>query len=1129
MKLTVFLFLVSIFSINANTYSQNTKITCNLENVKITRVFEIIEKDTKFKFLYNHDEIDVNRVVSVKAEKIALKDVLNNLFANTNISFKVRKKQIILKKSEAKPLNILDKALNIQDEIEKIQNIKITGVVTGDDGLPLIGANVIVKGTSIGAVTDFDGNYQLNDVPPTAETLVFSYLGFKTKEVAINGQTVINTILESDASALDEVVVIGYGTTTKRKMVGAISSLDTEALEETPFANVSQALQGQVSGLMVQNSGGGLDKAPNISIRGAGKPLFIIDGVIIDPEDDFSFTSLNADDIESMSFLKDASATAVYGSRAGNGIVLVKTKRGKEGKLKVNYSYNYQLSQPTVLPERNSTYEYALIQNAAAAMDGIAPFFTDSEIEGMRLGTNRDLFPDSDWVALSLKDFASESRHNISASGGSKSTNYFVSMGYFDQGGILKSDAIGLDRLNIRSNLTTRFDEIGLEIGFNVNSSLQNYRAPALGEYTIWNNMFRKDPLLAAFNEDGTFGEGVNHPLAQNSKDAGYLKQREKFVNTQLILNWKVPGIEGLSAGAMVNYRDGDSYEKKWEVLAPQFNSDGSVYPVSKPRLDIESGFTKKTDIEANINYAKTFGVHGLDVTFAYNRIEAEGEGVSASRREFPSRAIDQIFAGPSDGQLTDGYAWQSANEGYVGRFKYDYASKYILEFSFRYDGNDNFAKDQRWGLFPATSFAWIASDEGFMKPLKDKGIINYLKLRASYGETGLSDGAIRLGYIPSYNLNPNAYNIGNVLVNGFSEGPLVNPNALTWFTRTSLNLGFDFNALKNKLSGSFDYFYYETDGFLQSPLDQYITPLGKDLPQIKSNSIQRRAGFELGLRYKNKVNDFSYEIGANYSRFDQLWERLDTEDEVTLKNPYIRVTHETNFFQRTPNSTAGLLVSNGLFQNGQDILNAPRPVASVETQPGDVRYVDVNGDGKIDVEDQRRFGKPTFPSSIYGIDFKLGYKAWSLMGLIQGTGDRYVAMGNGYQNGQARTHTLTFQQDYWSPTNTNAFFPRVSHTAGYNGGNNQLQSDYFVLNAKYIRLKTLQLGYDLKSTLFKNQDYISGCKLFLSGVNLFTISDVLDYFDPEDVVNQDNSVNGYTGAAYPLQRTYSLGVNVQF
>lgn len=1121
MRIFVFLFCATLFALTPdNIIAQNSKLKIESDEIlTVDEVFDLIMEQTKYKFFYEEGIFDNFPKVKVKKGIIKTKNLLDQSLANGNLNITVTDNNSIL---------IEERIINTAAK-EASQKYTISGKITDESGLSLPGANILVKGSSIGAISDFDGKYTLRDVPTNAQTLVFSYVGYGTIEIAINGQTSINAVMVESTDSLDEVVVIGYGTTTKRKMVGAISSLDTDDLEETPFANINQALQGRVSGLVVQSSGGGLNKAPNISIRGAGKPLFIIDGVIIDPDDDFSFTSLNMDDIESMSFLKDASSTAVYGSRAGNGIVLVKTKRGKEGKLSVNYSYNFQLSEPSVLPKRNSTYQYALIQNDAALMDGVAPFFTDSEIEGMRLGTNTDLYPNTDWQELSLKSYAPETKHNISASGGSKTTNYFVSLGYFDQGGLLESDAISLNRLNVRSNLTTRFEEIGLEIGFNINSSLQNYKAPALGE-SVWNFINTIDPIYKAFNDDGTYAAGVNHPLAQNSKEAGYLKQREKFINTQFSVNWKIPGIEGLSTGAMVNYRDGDSYEKTWELLAPQYNADGSVYPVSKPRLDLISGFTTKLDLEANVNYSKTFGNHGIDATFAYSRIKADGEGFSASRREFLSSAIDQIFAGPSLGQGTDGYAWNSANEGYVGRLKYDFSSKYILEFSFRYDGNDNFAKDQRWGFFPATSAAWIASDENFMKSLKDKNIINYLKLRASYGETGLSDGAIRLGYIPSYSLNANAYNIGNVLVNGFSEGPLVNASALTWFTRTSMNFGFDFNSLKNKLSGSFDYFYYETDGYLQSPENVYTTTLGKDLPQISSNSVQRRAGFELALRYKNKINDFSYEIGANYSRFDQLWEQLDTEDDVTLRNPYIRVTHETDFYQRTEDSNGALYISNGLFQNGQEILNSARPIASAATQPGDLRYVDTNGDGKIDVEDQRRVGLPTFPHATYGIDFRLGYKAWSMAGLVQGTGNRYVAMGSGLQSGLAKNSTLQFQQDYWAPNNTSGYFPRVTHIGSVNGGNNSLESDYFIKNAKYIRLKSFQLGYDLKSTLLKNQSYISACKIFLNGVNLITISDVLDFFDPEDVINNNNDVNGRSGtAAYPLQKTYSLGLNVQF
>jgi len=1104
MKLTLFIILFSFFGAMAtDLYSQTTKLSLDLKNSTVKDVLGAIETQSEFFFLYSEKIIDVNREVNIEVSGSTVDKILDKIFAGTNVSYTVKGRQIVLTTPEAN---------NFFGDSSTQQQKTISGKVTDSSGGPLPGVSIVVKGTTTGVITDTDGNYTLSKISENA-TLQFSFVGMKTQEIKVGSQSEINVTLEEENIRLDEVVAIGYGTTTKRKMVGAVSSVDTKKIEQLPFPDVSQALQGQVAGLIVQNSGGSPGAVPSISIRGGGKPLFVIDGVMIDEGDDISFSTLNMDDIESISFLKDASSTAVYGSRAGNGIVLVKTKRGKEGALKLNYSFNQQLSQPTVLPEHNNSYEFSLIQNQAAKYDGIAPYYSEEQLDIIKNHKDLNAYPDNNWHDLLLKNYAPSQRHNLSVSGGNKRTDYFVSLGYFDQGGILKSNTVDLTRFNIRSNVTTKFDKIGLEVGVNVNASLQNQTEPGAGETTIFQAVEHCRSNYRALNTDGTIAGGVFNPLAESNKEAGYNKQRQKFINTQVLANWSVPNIKGWTIGIMGNYRDDDNYSKLWSLLAPQYNDDGSIYPVPKPSLSVSSGYGTKLDFEANTSYSGTFGKHGIDATLVYTRSKGASEVATASRRDYMSSAVDQLFAGPSDGKDNGGNGFNFASEGYVGRFKYDYASKYILEFSCRYDGNDNFAPSQRWGFFPAISGAWIASDEKFMKTLNDKNIINFLKLRLSTGKTGISDDAIRLGYLPVYNLVPNAYNIGNGLVAGFSEGPLVDANSLTWYTRNSLNYGFNFSSLKNKLEGSFDYFHYRTSGYLMSPTNRYTTTLGKDLPQIKSNSVQRRAGYELTLRYKGKIDKLSYEIGVNYSRFNQLWEQLDTEDSLTLKNPYTRQTHETDYW-------GNVYLSDGLYQGEDDILNTPRRLASTQTQGGDIRYVDTNGDGKIDDQDKRRLGLPTFPHANYGIDFSLNYKSWSMGALIQGTGDRYIALGNEYTIGEGKEQLLKIQQNYWSPENPNAEFPRVTHTSGVNGGNNKEASDFWVRNAKYIRLKSLRVTYDLKSSVLKNQSFISSCKVILSGTNLLTISQVMDYFDPE--------TDSYTNSGYPVQKVYSIGLNVE-
>ncbi|WP_162845378.1 SusC/RagA family TonB-linked outer membrane protein [Labilibaculum antarcticum] len=1003
----------------------------------------------------------------------------------------------------------------------KAQELTVSGtILSTEDGMGIPGVSVVIKGTTTGTVSDMDGHYSL--IASTGDVLHFSFIGMNDQDITIT-KALIDVSMSADVVGLDEVIAIGYGTTTKRKSVGAISTMKADKLEATPFANVGNALQGQVVGLVVQNNGGGPGSAPSISIRGGGEPLYVIDGVITTADD---FNALNSDDVESISFLKDASATAVYGSRAGNGIVLVTSKKGTNGKMKINYSYNYQLSEPTVLPEMLNSYDFATLQNAANVYDGTPATFSDEELETIRTHSDLDTYPDNNWPDLTLKNFATEQRHNLSLSGGDKKTNYFVSLGYIDQGGILKSNAVNYERFNIRSNMTTTFDKIGLEVGVNLNASVEDYKEPSAGMYTLWRAINQNtNPLFRAYNADGTFAGGGNgeHPIAISSKDAGYKKNRDKFINAQVHANWSIPSVKGLKLGVMANYRDGDGWGKLWAKNVPLYMQDGSVQAQPAPSLTVDSYYSRRLYFETSASYANTFGKHGVEATFVYNQSTSNYEEMSAYRRDYLSGAVDQLFAGPVDGKDNDGTEKESANAGYVFRVKYDYDYKYIFEMSGRYDGNDNFAKGKKWGFFPATSVAWNISEENFMESLSDKNIINRLKLRASYGETGVVEGVNRFGYIPSYNLESSAYNIGNSLVNGYSEGDLVDPDQLTWYTRKSLNYGLDFSSLNNKLSGSFEYFFYKTTGYLQSPENTYSQALGKDLPQIKSKSEQRRAGYEISLRYKGKVNELQYEVGVNYSYFNQLWKRLDTEDEATLKNPYLRETNRTDYW-----AGGEVYLSDGLYQNSDEFLNAPRLPGSTQTQSGDIRYQDVNGDGKIDEQDKRIVGLPSQPHGNYGIDFSLKYKGWFMNGLFQGTGNRYMAFDN-FMVVEAKRRTYEYQKDFWTQDNPNALYPRVSHLEAVNGGNNSNtdnKSDFYLKNAKYFRMKNLQIGYDMKNTVLANVSWISSCKMYLNGTNLFTISDVMDYFDPEQKGEANTGAQTY---GYPVQRTYSLGINVGF
>jgi len=747
--------------------------------------------------------------------------------------------------------------------------------------------------------------------------------------------------------------------------------------------------------------------------------------------------------------------------------------------------------------------------------------------------TDLDNYPDNDFIDLVLRDYAPTMKHDVSISGGSDRVDYYVSLGYMDQGGLYKQAEVNnLKRYNARSNLTAHFDKIGIEVGLNMNASLQDIRTPAEDGWSKFFNVTK--PIQTAYNQDGTYAAGSLNPLPAIDKDGGYKKTRKKYVDTQLSVTWKPKQIEGLSVGFLGSYNDNDYFEKTWSDYAPQYYTDGSLYPKPMtPELTAKSGYAHTLDVQVNANYNRTFGDHTIDATVVFNRRNGGNQWVSGYRRNYLSSAVQQINAGPSVGQLAMGTEAESASEGYVFRAKYDYLSRYIIEFSGRYDGNDNFADGHKWGFFPAVSGVWIMSDEPFMKSFQEKNILNNFKIRASYGETGIS-GSSRFPYLGTYTTvsDANSYTLGGQLVSGFVEGDLVDPNLLSWYTRKSANIGFDFASLNNRLEGSIDYFYYKTTGFLMSPKNRYSDTLGKPLPEIKSNTEHRRAGYEFQLHWKEKVGKLFYSIGGNISYFNQLYAVLDSEDESTLKNPYTRKTQEKDFFgMEDTDSDDAVYISDGLFQSTEEFMNSARPLSSTETQAGDIKYVDANGDGKIDDQDRRRIGKPTLPHLNYGIDFSLTYDAWYMNGLVQGTGTRFMYMGAGY--GKADHETLIHKEmyDYGTLDNTDAFFPRISAT-GKNGANNQLLSDYYILNAKYVRLKNISIGYDFKKHVLKNTKFLSDCKLTLSATNLFTLSDVTDFFDPESkqaVVELGNTGKGRTGQNYPVQRSFSVGLNLAF
>ncbi len=1087
----------------SDSYAQDTRLSLNIENRPIQEILEIIEEQTEFRFMYDATIVDLHQKKSIKCKNQSVAKILDDLFKDSGISYKIEDRQIALSRSGIRS--------NSQQTTQ--QQLTVTGKVTDQDGQPLPGTTVMIKGTTQGTITDADGNYSLSDVPSDA-TLVFSFVGMETQIISVNERSIINVVMRSDTKLLDEVVVVGYGTTSTRMAVGAISSLKTDKIEDLPFSNTALALQGRTPGLIIEPSGGEPGAKPRLSIRGGGTPLYVIDGVV---RSEYDFNSLNASDIEKMSVLKDASATAVYGSRAGDGIVLVQTKKGKMEKLTIQYTGGIDFSRPTVLPKKIGALDYVLAVNQAAEYDGRTPLpYSQEDIEKIRSGSDPygKITSNTDWMGLALDDYGMGTRHNLSFSGVSPNgINIYTAVGYLKQDPIFKEKHNNrFDRYNLRSNVSTTFQEIGLEIGVNIDAAREKRNPTVWGNYTVWSQLMNVKPNYAAFNPDGTYTSISVHPLVILDKRAGYDRQNDKYINTQLYANWDVAAVEGLRLGVIGNVRYGDWNQKIFQSKAPQYQPDGQVVPYTSNFLRMANSRSNEISFDVNAIYKKSINLHNFELQTVYNFYRSYDENFWAQRERYISSQFDQLFAGDASTQKNEGSASESARLGYVGRVKYDWNRRYLFEGNFRIDVSDNFPKGKRTGFFPSGAVGWVVSEEPFMEKLREDNIINFFKIRSSYGVVGLESG-VRFGYLPVYDLISQSTVIDGEFTPGFREGPLVSDD-LSWYTRQVFDIGFDMSFLNDRLYASFDYYFYRTKGYLMAPQNRYTTPLGKSLPYVKSESAHRRAGYEANIRWKDEINGFSYDLGLNFTSYDELWEKKEDEQLSALMNPNTRITHVKNYY-------GSAYKTYGLYQSIEDIINSPRRESANELKPGDLHFADLNGDGKIDSEDFQRIGKPTFPSFSYGFDFNLEYRNFFLNGLLQGTGTRYKELAGFMRASNTEYLTYDFQLDYWRPDNRDAAFPRLSTYQNLNAGQNYtVSADFWYKNAAYLRVKSLQFGYDFKKFLV-NTKGISSVKVSIAATNPITFSRVNQYFDPELSSNE--------GYAYPTQKSYSFILNVAF
>lgn len=1011
----------------------------------------------------------------------------------------------------------------LQQSKEKV----VKGQVTDDSG-PVIGATVKIKGTSVGAITDFDGNFSFKAQP--GQTIEVSYIGYDTKTIVYKGESLLKIrIKESESQSLEEVQVIAYGAQKKVTVTGALTSIGSDEIMKSPVGNMANALSGKVPGLSsVQASGQPGSDGATLFVRGVGSlttglssPLCLVDGV------ERSFTQIDPNEVEDITVLKDASATAVFGVRGANGVILVTTKRGTKGKAKISFSTSASVQLPTNIPEFANSYEYANAYNAAQLRDGVAEdklMFSPEVIEKFRTGSNPVLYPSVSWTDLLIKNAALQSQHNISVSGGSDRVRYFASLGIFTQGGLFEimhdnDKGFSFNRYNYRINMdvdVTKTTTMKINLGGYLSSQTQpNYNN---GSYTdiayLFSDIYTAVPFSGAGLVDGkwvvaskqVFGSfGSINDALNTYYGKGYNTKTGNTLNFDFQIEQKLNFItKGLKFHAKGAYNSGITYTKRREGrperYEPFIGVNGETL-LKKTQERSALGFTQSTGmsrnwyLEAAFNYKRTFGKHHISGLAMYNQ----------SMKYYPS-----TYPGIPHAVV-----------GLVGRATYDYATRYMFDFSIGYNGSENFAEGKRFGTFPAGSIGWIVSEEKFWKPLKK--VVSYLKLRASYGIVGnenTSDGS-RFLYLPnSYSISSGSTSFGELTNNrlpGAKEAKVGNPN-VTWETSAKQNYGIDIQFFDSRLKVTFDRFVEHRKDIL---ISRKVNPgyLAINLPIINLGKVDNK-GYEVSVKWQDKIRNVRYHVGTSWAYAKN---KIIFQDEIPQPYEWMRSTGR-------PVGQQFGYITDGFFSD-DDAANyaqlkgqeggIPDHGAGFTPKPGDVKYKDLNGDGKIDANDVSAIGYPSYPLLNGNLQAGFSWKGFDFSMTWAGAFQTSRMLSNVYRQPFGPMGNWSIMKymiaDAWTPEKGNASTaPAISLTGS--STNNYQNSDLWLRDASYVRLKNIEVGYSFPKNI-TSKLHVGSLRLSASAYNLLTFSK-LDFVDPE---------TNASGRTYPLIKIVNLGLKVGF
>ena len=1081
MRITCFMLFVFATGVFANTAtSQVAKVSINLKNGTVEKVIDSIEKQTDYLFVYNKNDIDLTREVTVDIENHSVAEVLSEIFDKTNIIYAMEGSSIMLMTRSA-----------VQQ-----QGKTISGKITDRSGTAVPGATIIVKGTTLGVTSNSDGSFSLS-VPENSQTLSISFVGMKLQEIAIGKKSSFTVILEEETIGLDEIVAVGYGVQKKVNLTGAVENVAIKDLATRPLTNTSVALQGKVSGVYVmQNSGQPGRDYGNILIRGVGtlnnnNPLILIDGIA------GSMNDVNPMDVESISVLKDAASAAIYGNRAANGVILITTRRGHGEKMHVEYTGYMGVQNATYLPEVLNSYEHATLYEEAAKNSGKPSKYSADMIAKYKAGGD-PLYPNTNWQDVWFKPATMKS-HFARLSGSTDVLSYSFSGGYLDQDGVLLGT--GFKRYNFRSNIDAYFlKNKKLHVSTNMAGLHSDIEEAAYGSTGVIRAINRDVPTDVVTWPDGSYGPDRNYALyksggfnngLRNGFTGNIHADYQVVKNITLETNYGVDWVHSLSKNFWPDITQYTSLANYTNKRPTNTNSE----------LTEGNSETMSTTLNALIRYKGTLNeVHHFNVFGGYSE-ETMKIDYSSGYRKYLLSSQPQLDIGDVSTQTNSGGADATALRSYFGRVNYDFKGKYLLEANVRHDGSSRFAKNQRYGTFPSASAGWRLSEESF---LKDNPIVNNLKLRGSWGQLGNQN--INTYYAASDILATGAnYIYGGTFTPGVAVTTLTN-KSVSWETTTQTNFGLDANLFK-KLSVTANYFWKKTDNILMNvPIPVTLGALNTPYQNLGS---MKNTGWELTLGYNDKIgDDFTFDANLNLSHFKNTVTNLGGLGPIYGSSTILKEGESYYSFYGYQ--------AIGIFQNQAEIDAAPKQ--SENPKPGDIRFKDLDGDGKITLDKDRKVLGKQVPDLLYSLQLNFGYKGFDFKTFFQGVAGisaySSLELVSPFFNGASGGAWL---MNRWTPEHPSTTQQRV-FLDGVRGG---IASSYYLENASYFRLKNVELGYTLPQTLLSKIG-VAGLRVFTNVQNAFTITKYKG-FDPE------KSPGNTRSDAHTQVRIASLGLSVRF